>query len=286
MSKVREQLAATLINHVFVVEQSLSTGRRSRKPTSPRYIEVSKLDLSNQSAVNEVMRSFIAFSSKNFIENSRYLVEKAVSKNNKLKVSWSPKILVRGLGGKIIAEGLDFALAGSIITAMIFSRQSPELSSAMELVGAITPNGHGGTSVDLLIPAFKISPFCNLKREFADFNKLFAAKLLIMCSLSFIAQELTDDQRKDIIAGQSSIHVETKDVGGLTQPHLITIEETDVTRTQRLARERLEELRRRRTMLINSITIGNNDLTYDVSPTSAQDEHQQLSINTNSFSGW
>jgi hypothetical protein len=287
MSKLREQLAASLLNHVFVVEQSLVLGRRSRRPTSTRYSEISTLDFSKPEAVNEVMKSFIAFNSKHFIENLRFAVDKQIAKTPGLSVSWSPKILVRGLGGRLVADGIDYNIAAAIVGALNFSRQSPDLATAMELAGGVSPFTHedgrsGNTALEFLIPAFKTAPFCNLEREQEDFNKILAAKLLVMRALILAHSSLSEEQRREVIAGRANILVTVVK----NQPTAVSLEETDSARAQRIARERLEEIRRRRTMTINEIMDAPNQLTYDVSPVIATDERQQMTISTDTLFGW
>ena len=286
MPKTKERLAAVLINHAYVVEQSLATGRRSRRPTSSRYKEIATLDISNAELVNEVMKSFIAFNSKHFIENTRFKTDKLVFDTQQIKTSWSPKILARGLSGRLVADGTEFALASSIASALAFSRQSPEISSALELAGNISPFEQTNTSIDFTIPSFKTSPFCDLEREHNDFSKLLEAKLLLIQAIAFAARTMTKEQVTSVINGSVNIQIVTESKDGQTCPLSLSIEETDNARAQRLARERLEDLRRRRTMLITAVTVGNNSLTYDVSPVIAPDEHQQISINTDTLFGW
>jgi hypothetical protein len=286
MSKIREKMAATLINHVHVVEQSLSIGRRSRRPTSPWYKQIATLDFNDGPAVEKVMKSFSDFNAKNLIENIRFVIDKKIEALDGFMVDWAPKILLRGLQGRLVASQLDYVDATSILTALNFSRQTVEITSAIELAGSVVVVQDNKCAVDILIPAFKNSPFCNFEREQTDFNRIFAAKLLLIRTLELVARTMTPEQKNEIVNGRVNVAVEVDMSGDTPTPTAFTIEETDSARAQRIARERLEELRRRRTMLIESIEESDSRITYNLSPITAPDERDQIALQTQSLFGW
>lgn len=293
MSKAKEQLAATLVNHWFVIDNMLALGRKKRHPTSPRYKQISAMNFEDAAAVNELVKSFSSFNSKHFIENTKFAIDKQFQDREELKVTWAPKILIRGLSGQLVAESVDYTLASSIMAALPFSRQNPEITSALELSGSISPLDHG-TALSFLIPGLKNSPYCNLAREDGDFKKIFSAKCLVIQAILHVARNIADEAKADVIAGRANICITTEVRDQKISATSFSVEETDSARAQRLARERLEEMRRRRTMAINSVTEAQVDggpqsttqITYDLSPTMAPDEHQQISIRVQTLIGW
>jgi hypothetical protein len=287
MSKAKEQLAATLINHWFVVDQMLSTGSRKRHPTSKRYSEIAELDYSDKTKVSELIKSFSAFNSKHFIENIRYIIDQRMAGNDTIKVTWSPKILVRGLGGALIIPGLDSGTASYILAAMTFGRQNAEITSALELSSHAVPAQPDGSAIHFMIPGFKNSPYANLSREYSDFAKTFDATLLTAQCLLFVSQNISEKDKSEVLAHRANIEVSTSVTeSGTIVPSGISVVETDAVRAQRIAKERLEELRRRRKVTLNSVQVEAESITYRMAPVVAPDDSVALSIGLETLLGW
>lgn len=290
MSKAKEQLAASLINHWYVVDRALHMGRMKRKPTSSRYKEIASLDFEDSMAVKDIIKSFASFNTKHFIENARHFVDTSVAElgaDSTTKVAWSPKILVRGLNGSLYDETIDYNLCYSIYASLTFSRQSPEVSAITELAGSISPSSTGvGTAIGLSVPGFKNTPFCNFQKEEEEFLKVFEAKRFTILALKMISSQISENDRREVMAGRANILIITKSNAGALVPESFSIEETDTARAQRIAKERLEELKRRRTMIINSIDVTEDTITYNTSPLIAPSEHQQLQVSVETLLGW
>jgi len=247
MSKAKEQLAATLLNHWFVVSKILSLGRKKRHPASKRYAQLSSIDTVNDADVAEIIKSFSAFNAKHFIENLKFQIDQAVSDGAGLTVKWAPKILVRGLSGTLILD-VEYGVASAVLSALNFARQSPAVAASLEFSDTVSPHDTSQSSMGLLIPGFKNSPFSNMSREYSDFLRTFLSKLMIAKVIALVNSSITEDLRRDLLETRVNILVTTEEHSGVCTPISFSVEETDAVKAARIARERLAELRRRRVL--------------------------------------
>jgi hypothetical protein len=286
--RLREQLAAVLLNHVYVVEHSLAIGSRHRKPTSSKYNEINSLDFDDTNAAAKLIKSFATFNAKHFIENNRFCLDKEISEINGLHIEWAPKVLVRGLSGKIIILGMPYIKAATFLNAMRYARQSDDciatISNIGDLAGAsstIAASNESVAAISILIPGMRTSAYLNLAMEQRDLDILFRKKINFAKILN-LCNSLSADEYQQILDGQSNLYVEF--VNG--SPLAVRLDETDAARAQRLAREALEALRIARTMVINDVTDTSNAITYNVSPINNIENTQDFSVDTDFLFGW
>jgi hypothetical protein len=284
MSKSKEQLAAVLINHWHVVSQMLGIGRKKRIPVSPRYKQIADLDFAQEAGVTECMNSFIAFNSKHFVENMRFVVDAKVESMPGIKMNWSPRVTVRGLTGVLCAESAEFNIASSLLSGMFFSRQNADVTaimSGLQLVPAET-----GIGVNFLVPAFKTNPFSLLEVEEVALANDVGNKIAALNIIQKAVLEITERDKTEIINNRANVMVNIEVRDGVMHPLSFSIEETDGARAQRIAREHLEELRRRRTMMINSVELTDTLLSYNISPLIASDDNHLISVSVETLIGW
>ncbi len=284
MFKNKEQMAALLINHYYVVKKAIDIGRKKNKPSAKKNAELSSVDWDNSTEAGKVLSSYAKFNAREFIENARFALNKKVADNTSIRIDWAPKILLRGLDGAIICSGVPFAEADIIAKSLTSSRQNQAFLAAIHGSGnmAVAGNGEGGMNLRLL--SYAQTPYCNLHAEETKTLDSLLPKVNLCKTVAYIYANITPEQKNEIVRGMAVVLVELEESTDFKITK-ISVEETDAARAQRLQREALEELKRRRAVQIQQITETQNTLTYMLNGIVQPDERTQVDLQLENLTG-
>ena len=292
MAALKEKIAAVVLNHWYVVERALVTGRMKKNPASKRYKQLEALDFSKDEEAEELMKPFSSFNSKHFIENLRFIIDSDLAKragqSPNITINWDAKVYVRGLKAELVSD-ISGTEMSSYLRALNFEQQEERVLAAIVAINtSFSLNDRGHFVHGILIPGFKNTPYKNFKLEELEVLKKFDQIKLAMYVLAKAQASLTAAEKREVLAGRVNIRfasVSNTDTGGFEFGN-VTVEETEHARAERIARERLEEARRRKTLSAKKVEVTGSRLVFDAAPVVAPDDQQTIDLNLDVMTGW
>ncbi len=284
MSKDKEKVAALLINRYFVQKKALDIGRIKSVSSRKKSSDPSAFDWSNQALVENTKAAYAKLNGKEHIENLKHTISTLVSGNPLLSVTWAPKIGLRGLDGSIVCKGIKYSDADLVYRSLSSSRQNPAFLSAIANSPYLNvmPGDEGGVTIKLLNYASK--PYIDLSGEYDACIAQISPSINLCETIAHIWSTCSEPEKEEIIRGRAVAIVNIEDSPKFKITG-ISIEETDAARAQRLQREALEALKRRRTAQIQQIVENNSTLSYTLSGIEAPEETAEVSIRLENLTG-
>lgn len=258
-SKNKDKLAAVLLNHWFVQQYGLSSGRLKKRPGSSKYKLLSSAENSSDEEVSDLARGFSAWNIKHFILNIEHLLSQ-----DELVKTGALTYLVKGINssGLIIefSSSTDLKEIIALKKALAFNNQIQTVSDIIEplsdaVIGMLADKHYFSSSLNLVKSQYNTQCLYTVQNSVCKLLNAFRFLFDVKVKLS----ELNSTELADIMDGRANLRLENLELSnGRLSSCTLRSEETEDSRITRRARERLEEAMRKRTLHVQDIIISSD----------------------------
>lgn len=278
---IKDKLAATLLNHWYVIERGLETHRLKKVPHSEDlYSLLDNLDKS-EDEVEKILEKFAAYNSSGFVAN----IEKIISDDKDLEELKIQTVVERQ---KVSVKATATLENVSDIDKLIRGMGGPNQDPAVKIILEHLPSILIATTEDkTALSTSVVSGFKTAHQNLADVERDFmrrwsALKILAIICLK-IKEAISEEDLKEIVAGRAHINFKNAHIDNASfKADKFEVVETPEAKASRLIKERLEAALKRR---IKNMTVSR--ITEDAVEYKFEDEQEKpLTINLDIITRW